>query len=145
MKFLRGLLFIVLGLASLAVFVFIAWKFWDFFNDPGWKYTTLGDTTYKSRVEGGQMWFIIPVFLPFGVGAFFAFREVGIIFGDSRGFQIFLGICLLLLVPVIIGAVIIGLGMADTDSAGGVIGSLFFMGCVCWGLIRAAIGIFRDK
>jgi hypothetical protein len=99
MKFLQGILFILLGFALLGIFFLIASTYWDFFSDPGW--TTHGNT--RSRIEGGNMWYLVLVFAPFAAAAFFSFRQVWILWEDwlsGRIGKIFLGLCLLLLTAV---------------------------------------------
>ena len=76
MKTLRSILFFLLGLLIIGIFIYLSWRFRDFFLDPGWKYS--GD--YRFRIEGGNAWYWLALMIPFVIGALLSFRQVEFLF-----------------------------------------------------------------
>ena len=152
MKFLKGILFILVGFTLLGAFCFIAWRYWDFFNDEGWsEWKTIGNQSYRSRVEGGNMWYLLLLFFPFAVASFFSFKQVWELWEDwlsSRISKIFFGLCLLLLVAL--GAFLWVAGFVDVvesldNNIIGIAGYVLIPGTILYHMFMASIALLFNK
>ena len=149
MKILRSIFFLILGILILGVFFHIVRRFSGFFSDPGWSEwsePSSSGQSYRWRVEGGNMWFLILVFFPFAAGAFYSFSKVEILWKTAFG-SVICGIVVLLvdflgawyLLTYIKG---IFSGEDSLNFFEWIMGAAG-LGCILWGVSLVAIECFK--
>jgi hypothetical protein len=142
--FILGVFLLFLGCTLLGILYFIASKYWDFFNDPGWK--SFGNAIY--RVEGGNMWYLLGVATPFVGGAVACFIKLWNLWEDYIAGRVFFSLVILIAGLAIGFFWIIGFPTVFDNLDGNILGLLGYIIIPSWiafQLLSCGIGLLKRK
>jgi hypothetical protein len=93
--FFISLILFLVGMGILCLAAYLTYEYWSFFSDPGWTY----HGKYKTRIEGGNLWYLLGMYTLLGASAIAILR---IVYQRSRFLRILL-LILLSLASLLLG------------------------------------------